>query len=45
MHIKFGTLSSGVERRIESAPLEQLESWLEGILTAESVEELLGEDR
>ncbi|MGI9250231.1 MAG: DUF4351 domain-containing protein [Pseudohongiellaceae bacterium] len=40
MKRKFGSLSQGVEKQIEQASPEQIESWLDKILTAQSPEDI-----
>jgi predicted transposase YdaD len=44
--LRFGALPAWAERRIDAAPLAQLDTWLDGIFAAEGVAALIGaEDR
>lgn len=40
--LRFGTLPDWAEARLAQAPLEQLEGWIEAVLTAESLEGVIG---
>jgi hypothetical protein len=40
--LRFGTVPAWAQRRIDAAPLAQLDVWLDGIFTAESVPALIG---
>jgi predicted transposase YdaD len=40
---RFGPLPAGAEQRIDAAPVAQLNTWLDGILDATSLEDLLGD--
>ncbi|QVL51305.1 MAG: DUF2887 domain-containing protein [Thiocapsa sp.] len=39
---RFGPLSTGAEQRIDTAPVAQLDVWLDGIFDAANVEDLIG---
>ncbi|WP_300971793.1 DUF4351 domain-containing protein [Thiocapsa sp.] len=39
---RFGPLSAGAEQRIDTAPVAQLDVWLDGIFDAVNVEDLIG---
>jgi predicted transposase YdaD len=39
---RFGLLPAWAERRIESAAIERLDTWLDGILDTPDLEDLLG---
>jgi predicted transposase YdaD len=39
---RFGALPTWAERRIDAAPVQQLDVWLDGIFDAESVAALIG---
>lgn len=39
---RFGPLPTRAEQRIDTAPFEQLDAWLDGIFDAPSLEDLLG---
>jgi predicted transposase YdaD len=39
---RFGLLPAWAERRIESAPIERLDTWLDGILDTPNLDDLLG---
>ena len=41
LRAKFGEVPSEAEERLHSASVEQLDTWAERLLTAESVEEAL----
>ncbi|WP_306341749.1 DUF4351 domain-containing protein [Thiohalocapsa halophila] len=41
---RFGPLPVWAMQRIGAAPVAQLDAWLDGILDAQSVEELIGGD-
>ena len=41
--LKFGAPSKTVVKRVQSADIEQLDVWIRRILTADSLEALLGE--
>jgi predicted transposase YdaD len=41
---RFGPLSAGAKQRIDTAPVAQLDAWLDGILDAASLEDLIGDD-
>jgi len=44
--LRFGAVPAWAERRIDAAPLAQLDTWLDGIFAAEGVAALIGpEDR
>jgi len=43
VQLKFGQLPDWAEEQINTASLEQLETWIEHILTAESLENLLNQ--
>jgi predicted transposase YdaD len=40
--LRFGALPAWAQRRIDAAPLAQLDVWLDGIFAAESVAALIG---
>jgi predicted transposase YdaD len=40
--LRFGVLPAWAERRIDAAPLAQLDAWLDGIFAADSVAALIG---
>ena len=42
LHLRFGGVPAAAAMRIEAAPTPELERWIEGVLTAESLEALLG---
>ena len=42
---RFGRLSAEAERRIDAAPVAQLDVWLDDILDTDSVDSLLGPER
>lgn len=42
IRLRFGEPDAATTRRLEAATEEQLEAWTERILTASSLEELLG---
>jgi hypothetical protein len=39
---RFGPVPAWAERRIDAAAVAQLDSWLDGILDAANVEDLIG---
>ena len=39
---RFGPLPAWSEQRIDAAPMAQLDTWLDGILDATSLEDLIG---
>ena len=41
MRLRFGGIPAAAAVRIEAAPTPELERWIEGVLTAESLEALL----
>jgi predicted transposase YdaD len=41
--VKFGPTSEGVAKRIRSASLEQLDRWVERVITATSLEDVLAD--
>ena len=41
---RFGPLPAGAEQRIDTAPVAQLDAWLDGIFDAASLEDLIGDD-
>jgi hypothetical protein len=41
---RFGPLPAGAEHRIDTAPVVQLDAWLDGIFDAASLEDLIGDD-
>jgi len=43
VQLKFGQLPDWAEEQINTASLEQLETWIERILTAENLEDLLNQ--
>ena len=42
---RFGLLPAWAEQRIDVAPVEQLDAWLDDILDTDSVDSLLGPER
>ncbi len=42
LELKFGPLPQWVEPKIDSASKEQLDHWVEGILTADTLDSLFG---
>ncbi|WP_418647833.1 Rpn family recombination-promoting nuclease/putative transposase [Thauera butanivorans] len=42
LRLRFGPLPDWAEARLAQAPLEQLEGWIEAVLTAESLEGVIG---
>jgi predicted transposase YdaD len=42
--LRFGALPAWAERRIDAAPLAQLDAWLDGIFATESVAALIGSE-
>ncbi|WP_418647472.1 Rpn family recombination-promoting nuclease/putative transposase [Thauera butanivorans] len=42
LRLRFGALPDWAEVRLASAPLEQLEGWIEAVLTVESLEGVIG---
>ena len=42
LRLRFGALPGWAEARLAQAPLEQLEGWIEAVLTAESLEGVIG---
>ncbi|WP_341645348.1 Rpn family recombination-promoting nuclease/putative transposase [Thauera sp. SDU_THAU2] len=44
LRLRFGTLPDWAEARLAQAPLEQLEGWIEAVLTAESLEGVIGSE-
>jgi hypothetical protein len=42
--LRFGALPAWAERRIDAAPLAQLDAWLDGIFVADSVAALIGSE-
>lgn len=42
LRVRFGDLAEGVVERIRAAGREQLESWTERVLTARTLDEVLG---
>ena len=42
LRLRFGALPDWAEARLAQAPLEQLESWIEAVLTAQSLEGVIG---
>jgi hypothetical protein len=41
---RFGTVPAWAERRIDAAPVAQLDAWLDGIFDAASLEHLIGDE-
>lgn len=41
LQAKFGALDADVERRVEEAALDELDIWIERIVTAERIEDAL----
>ncbi len=41
---RCGPLPAGAEQRIDTAPVAQLDAWLDGIFDAASLEDLIGDD-
>jgi hypothetical protein len=42
LQLRFGDLSEGIVERVRAAGSEQLESWADRVLTARTLDEVLG---
>jgi hypothetical protein len=42
MQLKFGSVSAQVDAKVEGASMEQLEMWIERVLTSESADDVVG---
>jgi hypothetical protein len=42
MQLKFGSVSVAVDAKVEGATIEQLEMWIERVLTSESADDVVG---
>ena len=42
MQLKFGSVSALVDAKVEGASMEQLEMWIERVLTRESADDVVG---
>lgn len=42
LRLRFGPMPAWAEARLAAAPLEQLEGWIEAVLTAETLEGVIG---
>ncbi|WP_341644381.1 Rpn family recombination-promoting nuclease/putative transposase [Thauera sp. SDU_THAU2] len=45
LRLRFGPLPAWAETRLAEAPVEQLESWVDAVLTAENLEGVIGPER